>query len=332
MSSINKIILVFLLAISFCAVVSYSVQAAGVVPCGGTGINGAPAEQCTLCHLFEGIQNIVSWGKSVLVIIALVAIVAGAIMYVISAGNSGMMELGRNVIKQALWGVVITLAAWLIVNTILWLMASKLTDGGDNFLSIASWYDFQCSTEIITPGAVSVSSTKPNADGTCNPGYHLSQSGQSCLEDAPPVPDGTNAVNSVGENGVRNTLSENGITVNRPNACNPGQTSGCTDVGNLRENSINGIIDFKKNCGDDCPIMLNGGSEGNKIHNENGVYNHINGYKVDIAPNAQVDNYITNNPDFTRIPGTRSDGATGYRDKAGNTYYREKTHWDVTYF
>jgi len=247
----------------------------------------------------------------------------GAIMYVISAGNTGMMELGRNVIKQALWGVVITLGAWLIVNTTLWLMASKLTDGGDNFLSIASWNNINCESYI--QGGVDLLPYITPIEGKCSPGYHISDGGTLCLED-----ESTTSTSS--ESAVRSTLAASGITINRENACTPGQTSGCTDVGNLRENTINGVIDFKNNCGTDCAVMLNGGSEGNGIHSETGVYNHINGYKVDIAPNAQVDNYITNSSEFTKIPTTRSDGATGYRDKAGNTYYREKTHWDVTYF
>lgn len=41
-------------------------------------------------------------------------------------------------------------------------------------------------------------------------------------------------------------------------------------------------------------------------------------------------NYIETN--YTKIPKPRSDGAIGYRDPSGNTYYLEGNHWDVTYF
>ena len=109
---------------------------AGIVSC---GLDSNYNNRCTLCDLIVGIRDIIKWGRSILVVVALVAIVAGGIMYIISAGNSGMMESAKNVIKQALWGVVIVLGAWLIVNTVLWLMATNLSNVG-----ISSWSDFDC--------------------------------------------------------------------------------------------------------------------------------------------------------------------------------------------
>lgn len=118
--------------------------------------------------------------------------------------------------------------------------------------------------------------------------------------------------------------------MNNNNACGPGQTSGCTDVGGLRDDTVDGVINLKAYCGVDCEVVITGGSEGNGIHNESGTYNHINGYKVDLRPNPELNNYIETN--FTKIPEPRSDGAIGYRDPSGNTYYLEGNHWDVTYF
>ena len=109
----------------------------GLVPCAG---DSTYANRCTLCDLLVGIRDIVAWGKNILIILAILAIVIGAIMYIISAGDSGAMESAKNVIKQALWGVVIVLGAWLIVNTVLWLFAKKADLG----IGVTNWYDFQC--------------------------------------------------------------------------------------------------------------------------------------------------------------------------------------------
>ncbi|MFA6184207.1 MAG: pilin [Parcubacteria group bacterium] len=347
----------FLLALFFLTF-AFQIQAAdtntGLVPC---GLDSTYANRCTLCHLIVGIRDIIDWGKTILIVVALVAIVAGAIMYIVSAGNNTLMEAAKNVIKQALWGVVIVLGAWVIVNTALWLITSKLNDSGSSsqkFLDISSWNDFQCTGGGTTPGTVDPVSKPLNADGSCPSGYHKSSSGTLCIEDDkvtnPDIvdpdttdPDTTNPdvtnpdvinpdtaandVSKLDEDGTRSYLNDHGITVNK-GACTAGQTSGCTDTDGLRENTINGVVLFKEECGASCNVVVTGGSEGNGIHSERGTYNHINGYKVDIRTGEAVDNYITNN--YTKIP-TRSDGATGYIDSSGNKYYKEGDHWDITY-
>jgi len=139
------------LAVFFCLFIfSNSALADGLVTCGVTEDAG---NRCTLCHLFIGIRDIIDWGKNILVVAAIVAIVAGAIMYIISAGNSAMMESAKGIIKQAIWGVVIVLGAWVIVNTILFLITSKLYDtggapGSEIFMDIANWSTFSCDTKI----------------------------------------------------------------------------------------------------------------------------------------------------------------------------------------
>jgi len=344
--NLKKIIISSLIIFSFLCFFQIKTVQAGLVPC---GLTSNKSDKCTLCHLFEGIQNIVNWGKTILLVVALVAIVAGAIMYIISAGNSGMMESAKGLIKQALWGVAIVLGAWVIVNTSLWLIASKLYTGtgttNGSFMSIGSWYNFDCNGGGGS-GVISTFDIIPlNSNGTCPTGYHVSSAGTQCVGDTPitttpsnpttpatPSTPTTNPVNTQGEDAVRDTLAAEGISINNPSACASGQTSGCTDVGGLRDNTLAGIIGFSDSCGSDCGVVITGGSEGNGIHSESGVYNHINGYKVDIRPNDKIDNYIETNPNFTKIPQPRSDGAIGYKDSTGNTYYREGDHWDITYF
>ncbi len=109
----------------------------GLVPCGhGTNVD----DRCTLCDLFVGIDRIIKWGRNILVAVALTALVAGGIMYIVSAGNQQMMENAKTLIQQALVGVLIVLGAWLIVNTVIWLLVVKSGMG----VGAGNWWNFDC--------------------------------------------------------------------------------------------------------------------------------------------------------------------------------------------
>ncbi|MEF3691869.1 MAG: hypothetical protein V3574_02300 [Candidatus Moraniibacteriota bacterium] len=319
----------------------------GLVHCGHTS---SYENRCTLCDLIVGIQRIIKWGMQILVVVALVAIVGGAIMYIISAGNSGMMESAKTVIKQALWGVVIVLGAWVIVNTILWMITSKLYPGtgesGNKFMDISNWYNFDC--KKVQSGGDSqeqaggtsqdsqeeaqrqqVEEAQLRAEEAAQRAADAERRAEEAAQRAEETDSAQSEITPLSEQEVRSVFSESGISINN-NACNPGQTSGCTDVGGLREYTISSVVVLRELCGASCEVVITGGSEGNGIHNESGTYNHINGYKVDLRPNPELNNYIETT--FTKIPEPRSDGAIGYRDSSGNTYYLEGNHWDVTYY
>ncbi|MGW8185130.1 MAG: hypothetical protein ACWGHO_03390 [Candidatus Moraniibacteriota bacterium] len=372
----------FLLSISlFCfAQIAFAAKdTGGLVPCGGDSVF---ANRCTLCDLIVGIRDIIKWGRSILIVVALLAIVAGAIMYIVSAGNSGMMESAKNVIKQALWGVVIVLGAWVIVNTVLWLMATNLSNVG-----ISSWSDFDCEgggsstgTGGTTTCASFIYSTwgECQSDGTqfrnvinssptgCTGGSPvLTQSctytgsgectsftysdwtlctatlttqsrivlgrfpagctggtpitSQPC-PGAPTPPPATLSEDEARAN--LSTLSSGNISVWE-------SSLGATNIRDLRQTSVDGVVNFQKEVG--VPITVTGGAEADGPHSSGGTYSHANGYKVDIDDSPAVDNYIESK--YDRIPGVRDDGAIGYVDNSGNTYYRETNppHWDVTY-
>ena len=164
----NKSILFVL--IFFCLFIFSDFANAGLVPCGN---EGGIESRCTLCHLFVGIQNIITWGRNILVIVAVVAIVAGGIMYIISAGDEKMMSSAKGIIKQALWGVLIVLGAWVIVNTVMLVLGTNL-----NALSItSSWNEFSCSTAVTVGSGTSATTTSgctinysPWTPTPCTPG------------------------------------------------------------------------------------------------------------------------------------------------------------------
>ena len=210
----NFFVILFLFFFLFLPDFSWAAkETGGLVPCAGDSIF---KNRCTLCDLIVGMQNIIDWGMKILVVVALVAIVAGAIMYIISAGNSGMMESAKTVIKQALWGVVIVLGAWVIVNTILWMITSRLFTGtgtaNGSFMDIGSWYDFDC--RVVTggtnPGETEPES--PNPDGTCRAGFALDSADNLCHLDA----DGDGTPDEEPEETTEDNLPMEGI----PEACN----------------------------------------------------------------------------------------------------------------
>ncbi|MFC1623223.1 pilin [Patescibacteria group bacterium] len=113
-------------------------DAAGLVPCGGRD-----EDPCTLCHLFIGINNVLTWGRNILVSVAFLAIVVAGIIYIVSAGSQQTMEMAKTMLKQALIGFVVVLGAWLIVNTVMNLISTR----SDLGVNATSWSEFECSTE-----------------------------------------------------------------------------------------------------------------------------------------------------------------------------------------
>lgn len=95
--------------------------------------------------------------------------------------------------------------------------------------------------------------------------------------------------------------------------------SNCTGLKGMNNHTVYGIKTFKKASG--CAITVTGGTE---TGHASGTYSHANGYKVDISPNSCVNGYIKRN--FRYIGGSK------YKSSAGNIYYNEGNHWDITYY
>lgn len=103
-------------------VVPLFTQAAGpLVTCGNSS---DPEQACTLCDLFVMMQGIMQWGMELLFVLAIAGIVISGIMYIISTGNPGMMEKAKGYLKICVEGTLIVLMAWLIVNTVMWLLGA----------------------------------------------------------------------------------------------------------------------------------------------------------------------------------------------------------------
>jgi hypothetical protein len=123
---------------------AHSVSAAGLVPCGdgndpnGTGTN----QQCTLCHLVLGIQGLIDYGFKIFVGLALLMMVVGGVLYIVSAGDHGLIDMAKGILKNTLYGFAFVLLAWLLVNYTIFLLGANV--GID--VAGRTWDNFTCST------------------------------------------------------------------------------------------------------------------------------------------------------------------------------------------
>ncbi|MFA5961411.1 MAG: hypothetical protein WC848_01870 [Parcubacteria group bacterium] len=118
-------------------------SAAGIVPC-GTGAN----DPCTLCHLIIGIKNLMDWGMTIIITLAITAICIAGVILIVSSGDPKLTTQGKSFITSAVIGFALTLGAWLIVNVTLWIFSAKSGTGGYNLglEQDKNWHSFTCST------------------------------------------------------------------------------------------------------------------------------------------------------------------------------------------
>lgn len=107
----------------------------GIVQCGRPGQN-----MCTLCNMIEGMRIIIDYLMKIAVGVALLAMAIGGVMYIVSAGSSGLADMGKKAITNAAIGFVIIFAAYLIVNTVFLYLGTKPGLG----FGVVEWGKFEC--------------------------------------------------------------------------------------------------------------------------------------------------------------------------------------------
>jgi hypothetical protein len=128
-------ILIFLIEIN-------SASAEGLVPC---DVN------CTLCDLFQLAQNVLNFLVSprggLVFLTAIIAMLIGGILLLVSGGSIEMYNKGMFAFKAGIIGLAISLIAWVVINTILVFLA-----GGPQIKGVPwPWYKIECGS--LTPPA-----------------------------------------------------------------------------------------------------------------------------------------------------------------------------------
>ena len=104
----------------------------GLVPCGNPG-----QPDCTICDIFVLAQNIINFVliDIVPVAAALLTAIAG-ILYLFGGAKPTWRALGKKLIKQVIYGLIIIYISFIILNTVLALVAPEskkyfsITEGG----------------------------------------------------------------------------------------------------------------------------------------------------------------------------------------------------------
>ena len=124
-----------------------SVNALGIWGEGDTRVSCIDTgDPCTFC---EGIKlgvNIVDFLAKMAIVITAGLIVLGGVMMMISGGNQGRFSSGKGIITAAVWGLVITILAWIIINTILVFLVKDPANKNDVIFEtgISNWWKFNC--------------------------------------------------------------------------------------------------------------------------------------------------------------------------------------------
>lgn len=114
-------------------------------------------------------------------------------------------------------------------------------------------------------------------------------------------------------------LRSSGITWSSSGGCSDRNNPTCTSFEQVNLATIQGAQTLKSASG--CALNVTGGTE---TGHASGTYSHWNGYKLDFSLYTCVGNYIRNN--FTYI------GSNKWQSGAGNIYFLESNHWDVTFY
>jgi hypothetical protein len=149
---VNKVFLTMMLAVAFLDAfavynivgVSAAQAANGIVSC------GRGQSMCTLCDLIAGMNNIIQYLMKISIGVALLAMSIGGVMYVVSAGDSKLIDQAKGTMKNAAIGFVIIFAGWLIINTTITYIGTKtITDNGGTLgINVTSWGQFDCNRTV----------------------------------------------------------------------------------------------------------------------------------------------------------------------------------------
>lgn len=263
-----------------------------LVPCGrntddpGTTDNDE-TRPCTLCHGFLLLKNIFDLMLSLLIIVSILFITIGGVLYIVSAGNTSLTGMAKEIIKKTLIGFALMMVGWLLVFTLLsFLSTNGMVGKGTN-----SWFEFTCDAESKFYGGFEPNPTAvltppdPSSSYTFQTGIASQMSDASpalssfldCMEEK--LPTGAKEISSISDSAGMTLCSS--TSYSRPpcahgrDSCHYGGTAAscdnksyAVDFGN--ENYGNEIYWAAKACQPNAFVL----DEGNHIHVSIGsIYN-----------------------------------------------------------
>ncbi len=237
------------------AIISYLIlgidvtHAQGLVPPPGEdGLYGS-------CQLVQLAQNIINFLIYISIVFATLLFMWAGVLYITSGPNPDQISKAHKIFWNVLIGLIVVLGAWLIINTILLAIVSDSAERR----SIAPWVSILCEER---PRSTAPSSGVPGGGslGVAPPGVTTAITNEQRIKD----------------DEVREKIAFHNISVNKP-VCPTDASTDCTDVWNLREETIQCAIAVSQAC--NCSTMLTGAGE--KEPHAEGFFSHGEGYKLD---------------------------------------------------
>lgn len=133
-----------LAVVSLLVVAPSIVSAAGLVPCAGT--------ECSACNLVQMGNTVLQWLIGVLFVVFAVVAAMGGFALVTSGGNPEAKNVAKSKLTNALVGLVIVFAAWILVDTI---MRGLLKSGTDEIIGYGPWSEVKCGSQTPSEDAPS---------------------------------------------------------------------------------------------------------------------------------------------------------------------------------
>lgn len=88
-----------------------------IVPCDGTSLNGGT--ECTVCSLAQLAQNVLNTGIYLAVFLAGILFAWAGWLYLSDGGKGKSLSQAKTVFMNVFIGLVIILAGWLVVDTLM---------------------------------------------------------------------------------------------------------------------------------------------------------------------------------------------------------------------
>jgi len=112
-----QVITLLLIFISFApSLVFGELNLPSIVTC--TGAPGSPTP-CTVCHLMQAAQNVLNVGIFVAIFLSSLLFAWAGVLYLTQSANIGEQGKARKLFRTVLFGLLLILAAWLIIDTLM---------------------------------------------------------------------------------------------------------------------------------------------------------------------------------------------------------------------
>ncbi|MDO8522487.1 MAG: hypothetical protein Q7S08_04395 [bacterium] len=107
----------------FGAVPGPIVNCSGALP--GTTVDGKTQAACTVCDIAKTAQNVLNTAIYIAVFLSAILFAYAGIIYVTNIANHGEITKAKNIFSNVLIGLVIILASWLVIDTLMKILVNE---------------------------------------------------------------------------------------------------------------------------------------------------------------------------------------------------------------